>query len=130
MSERRSRWVLWIAFVIAIPVPFFLVETGSIPVIRLLMLDAVMLWLMLFEGSQGAITSLVVILSTQVVIAASVLMILAAVMARFTRRWSDGGRGLATAVVLAVLLVSSAFEIYHTPFRTRSLDASIFEVFE
>lgn len=130
MSERASRWALWTAFIITVPVPFFLVTTGSVPVIRLVRLDVAMLHLLALEGPQGALGSLLIFLGTQTVIAAAVLMIVAAILARLTRRWPDSGRALATAVVLAVLLVTSAFEIYRTPFRTHSLSASIFEVFE
>jgi hypothetical protein len=41
MSVRVARWISWGTFVLLVPLPFFLVETGLVPAARILMLGIV-----------------------------------------------------------------------------------------
>ena len=57
--------MLWLVFVVVIPVPFFLVEVGMVPAVRLLMLALVHVAIIVAEGSQGAVAVAAALLLTQ-----------------------------------------------------------------
>jgi len=41
MSARAARWLLWLALVLFLPLPYFMVEVGRVPVAQLMMFAAV-----------------------------------------------------------------------------------------
>jgi hypothetical protein len=131
MSARAARWVLWGTFVLLIPLPFFLVETGVVPAARILMLASVVVALLAAEGAQGTVGILAVVLVVQASVYVALLWWVADRVSRVLARTSPRRIAAATAALVAVsLVVASSFEIYHTPFRTRSLRADLLQVFE
>jgi glucan phosphoethanolaminetransferase (alkaline phosphatase superfamily) len=131
MSARAARWVLWGTFVLLIPLPFFLVETGVVPAARILMLASVVVALLAAEGAQGTAGILAVVLVVQASVYVALLLWIADRTSRVLARTSPRRIAAATtAVVVVSLLVASSFEIYRTPFRTRSLRADLSQVFE
>jgi hypothetical protein len=131
MSARAARWILWGAFVLLVPLPFFLVETGLVPAARILMLASVVVALLAAEGAQGTVGILAVVLVVQASVYVALLWWVAGRMSRVLARTSPRRVAAATtALVIVSLLVASSFEIYRTPFRTRSLRANLLQVFE
>jgi hypothetical protein len=131
MSARAARWVLWGTFVLLIPLPFFLVETGVVPAARILMLASVAVALLAVEGPQGTAGILAVVLVVQASVYVALLWWVADRVSRVLARTSPRRVAAATAALVVVsLLVASSFEIYRTPFRTRSLRANLLQVFE
>ena len=65
MSTRTARWILWISFVLMVPVPILLFGPGLVPAARLIMLGGIALAVALFESSRGAVGMLAGILLAQ-----------------------------------------------------------------
>jgi hypothetical protein len=131
MSRRACCWTLWIAFAFLAPLPLYLVEPAVVPVARMLQLAAVILALVVTEGALGVAGTLLWMLLVQAFLYLVLLRLAAVVLSRLLAR---GSRRLVAAgtilLLVSTLAAAWSFEIYHTPFRTRSLQASLFEVFE
>ena len=114
-----------------VPLPFFLVETGFVPAARILMLASVVVALFAAEGAQGTVGILAALLLAQASVYVAFLWWVADRVSRVLARASPRRVAAATAALVVVsLLVASSFEIYRTPFRTRSLRANLMRVFE
>lgn len=131
MSRRTLSRILWLALLVAAPVPFFLVEIGLEPVASMIQKLGVTLVLIAGEGSQGAIALAAWILGVQAAVAAALLWIVARLVTRAVER-TLGERAPVVVLTIAVALVVVAFTvpIYRTPFRTSGLHATLLEVFE
>jgi hypothetical protein len=126
VSLRAARVVLWIAFCVLAPVPFWLVEQGAVPVVQLALLLAAVIGVIAVEGTLGAAPIAAAILAAELVLWAFFLWLLAGLLARALR----ARPAAIAAVVVTGLVVASSVEIYRTPFRTRSLRADLLHVFE
>jgi len=116
----------------ALPVPFFLVVVGHVPVARLLQLLAATLHFIAVEGPAGALRTVVLLLVVQIVWWAGLQRFAAGLAAAgLDRLLGRRGMGIA-AFSFAILMLGAAvaFPIYRTPFRSASLHASLLEVFE
>jgi hypothetical protein len=131
MSVRTSLWLFWLMAVFVFPAPFFLVEIGRVPVGQLVQMSVVVTGLALAEGAQGQILTLLVIVVAQVVLYMFVFFAAAYLWSRYAARLTRRARLVATAlVVLVAIVVAASFEIYRTPFSTRSLRTSLLRVYE
>ena len=65
MSPRAARRLLWLVFVVAMPLPFYLIETGRMPAAALLQIAAYVLAVIAREGTQGQIGLIAAILIGQ-----------------------------------------------------------------
>jgi hypothetical protein len=131
MSVRAARRLLWLVSVFVVPFPFFLVETGRVPVARLLQLAAAAFVMMLAEGTSGQIGTLTALLLGQAAVFLVLLWLGASVLARLAGRFSPRRRLVAVlGVVLAGVVAASFADLYRTPFRTRSLSANLLRVYE
>jgi hypothetical protein len=131
MSIAAARRILWLAAVFVVPLPFFLVETGLVPAARVLMLAAVTVAVIITEGSLGAVGIAAALLIGQGLLYLAILWMLTGLLLRPLRRRSSRTVAVITATLVVVAIVcASMFEIYHTPFRTESLQASLLEVYE
>jgi hypothetical protein len=131
MSRRVAQWGLWGACAFALPLPFFLVETGFVPLARIAMLAGALLGLIVTEGTQGVVGVLAGLLVIQLASYATLLWWITALGSRWLWRVAPRRAAAATAALLAVsLLVAASFEIYRTPFRSRSLRANLWQVLE
>jgi hypothetical protein len=131
MRPRTARWILWIAAALLVPLPFFLVETGTVPAARLLMLGSVTLMLIAVEGGQGAVGIAAALLLAQAILYLVALWLLVTALLRPLRHRSPKTIALATGATLLIgIVLATTFEIYRTPFRTRSLHATVLHVYE
>ena len=114
-----------------VPLPFFLVETGVVPAARILMLGGIFVALVATEGAQGVAGVLTAVLLLQAGVYVALLWWVADRVSRVLARASPRRvAAVTTALVVVSLLVASSFEIYRTPFRTRSLRGNLLQVFE
>jgi hypothetical protein len=131
MSVGVARWVLWVVFVLVVPLPFYLVQTGTVPAARIGMLAGVHVALVAAEGAQGTAGILAAILVAQAVVYGALLWWAAHRISRLLARAWPRRIGAATAaLVVACVLVAVSFDVYRTPFRARSLRANLLQVFE
>ena len=115
MSRRASRRILWLSFLLTVPVPFWAFEGGRVPTAWLFEVAAFTGALLWSEG--GFVTALAFgLLVGEAVIAALALYL----VARTVTRMLFGGRSEIhvawIATVVGVLLVLACFDIYRTPF--------------
>jgi hypothetical protein len=131
MSTRTARWILWISFVLMVPVPILLFGPGLVPAARLLMLGGIGLAVALFESSRGAVGMLTGILLAQGLFYAGLLWLAAYVSSRGLARLSAKNvTRITLAVVAASLLITLAFEVYRGPFRAQSYRANLLQIYE
>ena len=131
MTSRFQSRLLWLALVVCMPLPFFLVETGHEPVAALAEMLAVTLALIAIEGTGGAAVLTAVILAVQVILGLLLLRVVSIAIIRLFERMA-GERSANATLLLVVVLLGLAFTqpIYRTPFRTAGLHATFAEVFE
>lgn len=130
MSDRAVRRILWLVFLLTLPVPYFMVEVGWVPVVRLLLLSAVTGAAAALEPSATAIV-IAAFFAVQTLALGAVLFGIARLIAwLLTRLVPRRRRAAALGVLVAALLVASVFEIYRTPLSGRAPRANLFRVFD
>ncbi len=131
MSERSSRLVVWIALVLALPLPLFGLEQAIVPAARSLMLAAICLLVIGLESANGVVPVLAALFLAQALLQLGLLWIAARLLVRALARLAPRWRtGLVAAAVALLLLAGSRIELYRTPYRAASLHATLLEVFE
>ena len=131
MSIRTSRWILWIGFVLLVPVPILFLGPGLVPTARLLMLGGISVAVMLVENARGAVGMIAVVLLAQGFLYMGVLWLAAHILSRTLGRFSPKVVARATIGVIAVgLLLASLFDVYRGPYRVQSARANLLNVFE
>ena len=131
MSRRALARILWLALLVTVPIPFFLVEIGLEPVAAIALKLAFTLVLIVAEGSAGAITLSAWILGVQAVMAAVLLWLTSRVLTAALVRAAGSRATVAVATIVAVLVVvACTVPLYRTPFRTGGLYATLPQVFE
>jgi len=110
MSARR---LLWLGFVLAVPVPVLVVGQGHVPALRLLFMGGVTLAVILFESARGAAGLLAAFLIGQFAVYAGLLWLAAAGIARVSGRWRTPA---AIAILVVLFGVALTRPIYRCPF--------------
>jgi hypothetical protein len=115
MSTRSIRLLLWLAFLVALPMPYWVFETGRVPTLWLGELTAFVLAMLLSEG--GMVTRVVATLfTTQTLLFVGVTYLLARAVARPIARVPSAGRRTAVALVTVLLvLCTSLLPLYRSP---------------
>ena len=130
MSIRWTKWTLWIAFVLTVPVPYFMVETGWVPTARLFLFAALSTAVVVTEPGSGSgmIAGLFLV---QAVAYGIVLFGLARFGARMTQRIArEQLRLIVIVLVVAGLFAGSLFPVFKTPLSNSGRRASLFGIFQ
>ena len=108
-----ARWLLWLGFLVAVPVPVLVVAHGHVPALRLLFMGGVTLAVILLESARGAAGLLALFLIGQFAVYAALLWLMAWTVTRVA-----GRRSLPVAITILVTLfaVALARPIYKCPF--------------
>ena len=131
MSPRLCRWVLWAAFVIAIPVPMISPLHADVPAARIVMLAAISVFTMFAETTRGAVVPLVVLFMLQALVAIGLLWVAAYLLAKLLARLSYTGRGVVTvALALGILALTTVHSFYRDPYRPETLHSNLLQVYE
>ena len=131
MTLRTSRRLLWLASLLAFPVPYLMLGPGLEPPARFAMLAGITLAVALVENAQGAVPQLLFVFLAQALLAAALLWISAHLVARALGALGERGRSRATWCLLALgLALACAFPIYETPYAAHAPRASLLRVYE
>jgi len=125
------RWLLWVAAVVIVPVPFFLAQTGTVPAARILMLGISTLLLIVVEGAQGKAGVAAGLLLAQAGLYCAVLWLATRILVRLLGRLPRPAAVSMAALLLAVgIAVACGFDVYRDPFRHRALHTNLLHVYE
>jgi hypothetical protein len=104
-------WILWLALVASLPLPYFMIESGRVPAAQLFLFAAVTTPLAVTDP--GFTTRFVAALFiVQSLLYGPLLYLLARTAAR---RVAPRRRALVTGVVLALLAVVAMLDVYRAP---------------
>ncbi len=131
MTRRAARNWLWLGSMFVLPLPFFLMLTGVVPLVRLAMFGAIHLYLAVSEGFGGAIALVVGLLILQVIAYAGLLWLLAHLLAGVLVRFAPRRVAFLTAMLLGISVwMAMVFEPYRLPFRAESTRGNLLAIFE
>lgn len=124
------KWWLWLTFLFTVPVPYFMVVTGWVPVMRLLLFSGIMTAAALAEPDwiAGLIAAFFVL---PALIFATLLYLLAALITRLLVRFvADSRRRVAFGFLIALCFAISLVPIYDTPLSNTDARANLFGIFD
>ncbi|TFH24167.1 MAG: hypothetical protein E4H03_04340 [Myxococcales bacterium] len=128
MSRARAGWLLWAAALLLIPLPYFLIAEGSVPVVRFAMLGGIAALYAGFVDGSGVAWTMTIVLLLHVIVWALSLGVVAALGAVLiparSRRW------WVTALIVVGFVFALVFDVYRTPFddvRLQSNWAGLFQ---
>jgi len=128
VSRARAAWLLWIAAVLLVPLPYFVIADGSVPAVRFALMTAIAAaYATLIDGS-GVAWPLVTILALHLVVSAAVLAAGATVVAAVIPERVRGR--VVVALVVAGFAVALSVDAYRTPFDDVHATASWLGLFQ
>lgn len=130
MSTKLIRVLLWLAFLVALPMPYWVFETGRVPALWLGELTSFVLAMVLSEG--GMVTRVVATLFTvQTLLFVGVTYLLARLGSRLIARLpSAGGRTAVTLVAVLVVLGASLLPLYRSPLVAGGAPVNVLALFQ
>ncbi|HSL98652.1 MAG TPA: hypothetical protein VK944_00805 [Candidatus Limnocylindria bacterium] len=127
--SRWPKWVLFITFLLTVPVPYVMVVVGGLIPTFCIMYLAVLGLVVALPKFTGEGFFMLVILWAHVVILGGLLYLLAAGITRVLSRLFPGRYASAVVGILIVtLLFASTFTIYRLPGHNSALPADIFRI--
>ena len=130
MFQRRvrmsARLLLWLGFVLAVPVPILVVGQGHVPALRLLFMAGVTLAVMLLESARGAAGLLALFLVGQFAVYGFLLWMAAWGITALAGRYR---LAVALALLAVLLAVAVARPIYRCPFLPDVAQVSLLGVY-
>jgi hypothetical protein len=130
MNARRARLVVWIALLLAMPVPLVIVGHGRVPVGTLAQLSAATLGVAILERADGAVGILAAVLLAQVMLWSVVTWLVARAVVWGLRGVAGRGSGMVVvALVTAGLVVAVLLPIYRSPFHASRARQTLLEVY-
>lgn len=122
MSAKSVRRLLWLGLLVFLPVPFFGVESGFVPVLRLLLLGSLVAGVTLQDPDR--LSQLFTLLFLGQALGWTVGLY---GLARLGARWLPRSAPFA---IVALLAIASLFPIYTTPFSASGASSSILQIFD
>jgi len=108
MALRPTRWLLWLVFCLTLPLPYFVIESGRIPAVQLLLFSA--LTAPLIFTDPGLTTNVIGVLFTvQTLLYGALLYVAARVVAARLPPARRGAMLCGIAVALALLALTDVY---------------------
>jgi hypothetical protein len=126
MSERAARRVLWLTFLLAVPMPMVVVGSGRVPVARFLFLAGLSLAVLIRESARGSVGLLAAFFAGHAVVHGALLWLAAAVLGRALGRWRRPG---AVLLALGLVLAASVFPIFRCPYHPSAARSTLLGVY-
>ena len=131
VSRAMSRRLLWLVALFTLPVPYYLGGFEIAPAARLLFLTSIVLAVVATEGVAGFHGSFVLLGTVQSLLWLLILYGGAALIAYGLHRFArEAARAPVLALLAAVLLLASLFEIYQTPISSHAPHSSLAGLFD
>ncbi len=132
MSQKATKWTIWLLLYATVPVPYILGAVEVAPPLRLTFFSLIIAGARILEGSGGWVwTTLVALTLVQSAFYASALLAPAILVSRLLSTISDRGRRLTViATVASVLVLASLFPIYETPVSSVAQRSNLRQIFQ
>jgi hypothetical protein len=128
MTRAKAGWLLWAAAWLLVPLPYFIIADGSVPVLRIAILSAISVaYASLIDGS-GVAWAMVSILVAHVV-AYSILLAIAAAAAAYVIP-ANARRPAVWAFIVTGFTTALLFDVYRTPFAKASIYSNWIGLFQ
>jgi hypothetical protein len=125
MSQRAMKWLIWLALICSVPLPYFMIETGRVPAAQLFLFAAVTAPLVVTDP--GFTTRLVAgLFLAQSLLYGALLYIVARTVGR---RVPPRRRLVVAAVVIALLTGMALLDVYRAPLSHGPQPTNIVGVF-
>lgn len=126
MSVRSTRILLWLALVLALPVPIWLLGPGRVPVGHLFELGSAAMAFGAAESFRGVVGLTAAVFIGQAIVYAALLWFVASLLAR------AGGllRGALLALVAVGIVFACLSPIYHSAYNARASQVTLVEVYQ
>lgn len=130
MSPRAIRWLLWLAALVALPLPLFGISAATVPALHQLQLGALALAFTVLERAQGIGPLIATLFLAQGLLWSALLFAAAVLAARALARLPPLARTRLTLFVIVLgLALASAQPVYRTPYSSRSAESSLLGVY-
>ncbi len=126
MSLYGTRLCLWLALVLALPVPIWLLGPGSVPVGHLVELGSAAATFGAAESFRGVVGLTALVFLGQALLYAALLWLVATLLARAGGRF----RGALLVLVLLGLVAACLVPVYHSPYNARAAQVTLVEVYQ
>jgi len=129
VTLEATRRILWIALLVAVPVPYWVLEAGWVPTIWLFELAGFTIAVLVTEG--GSIVSLITgLFVVEALLATAGLYVLARLTAPVLYRvLPDAWRTGAVVAAVVALLGTSLFRVYATPLVAGGARVNLLQLF-
>jgi hypothetical protein len=125
MTQRSTRFCLWLALVLALPVPIWLLGPGSVPVGHLVELGAAAMAFGAAESFRGVVGLTALVFLGQALVYAALLWLVAALLARVDRL-----RVALLAFAVLGLVAACFVRVYHSPYNAHAAQVTLVEVYQ
>ena len=125
MSVGSVRFWLWIALLLALPVPIWLLGPGQVPVLHILELGFVAIAFGVAEGFRGVVGGAAAIFAGQALVYAAILYALVALLVRAMGRFRTQLLAFAALLLVAACLA----RVYHSPYHAHTAQVTLLEVY-
>jgi hypothetical protein len=130
VTPRGARRLLWLAALLAFPVPVLVLGPGRVPPAQLAGLGAVGVAIAVVESARGSVLQISALLLAQAAVSSACLWLAAWLAARALARLGPRGLRRATlGLVAAGLALACAVPIYENPFAARVSRATLLRVY-
>ena len=121
-----TRFWVWLALVLALPVPIWLLGPGNVPVGNLVELGSAAMTFGAAESFRGVVGLTALVFLGQAFVYAALLWLAAALLVR------AGGhfRGALLALVALGLLAACFVRVYHSPYNAHASHVTLIEVYQ
>jgi hypothetical protein len=131
VSRRAAAWLLWLAAALALPVPYYLGEIESAPLLRLGFITGIYAAVLMAEGARGMTGLFVGLGLAQLLLWALLLRLAAGLIARLLARVpSPRARAAASFALAGLMLAAGVTPLYDTPLSSSRSRSNLFQLFE
>jgi predicted Co/Zn/Cd cation transporter (cation efflux family) len=131
MRERTATWILWATALVTVPVPFFMIERGLVPVARLCLFALITSIAVVVDGDYAA-RWIAFLFVFQGALYAWLLRIVTRRVARRLVRLSSAAvqRTMVVLLVATMLAVALAEDVYVTPLSGTGERGNLWNLFD
>lgn len=128
MTRAKAAWLLWLGAWLLLPLPYFIIANGRVPVVRIAFLAAISVGYAGFIDGSGVAWPMAYILLSHVVLYSILLAVGAALASNLIPQ--SVRRQVVWTSIIAGFTVALLFHVYRTPFDDVSIYSTWLGLFQ